>query len=143
MTPPDRPDELLAELRRLAQRFPLPHPIWHRYVPEMHAVIRDLFVALEAVEDEPRVQAELRRRVDEDAADPPENAGGPTLAAARARLRNLPVPEGEHPYRDEIAVTLAAARALLGALAVAGGEAAFARQVGRRSSGAGRSTLSM
>ena len=122
-------DELLAEIRRLGERFPLPHPIWHRFVPEMHAVVRDLFVALDAIAALPQAQAELVRRVDDGSSRPVEDTAGPALAAARRRLRDLAVPEGEHPYLDEIRLTLEAACAVLSALAGAMGEAEFARRL--------------
>lgn len=121
--------ELLTDVRRLAERFPLPHPIWHRFVAEMHVVIRDLFVALDVIAVLPRAQAELVRQVEGEAHRPLADAGGPSVAAARGRLRGLPVPEGEHPYLDEILVTLEAAEAVLAALAVADGEATFARRL--------------
>jgi hypothetical protein len=123
-------EELLGELRRLAERFPLPHPIWHRFVAEMHDVIRDLFVGLDAIAAVPRAQAELIRQVEGDAR--PLDAGGPAIAAARARLRELATPQGEHPYLDEILVTLEAADAVLAALAIAGGEEAFAERLQER-----------
>jgi hypothetical protein len=119
--------DLHAELKRLAERFPTPDPAWHRFVPEIHEVIRDLFVALDAVAALPGAQAALVQHIENDAAPPDEDAGGPALAAARRRLRDLPAPQGEHPYLDEIQVTLEAADALLSALAAAGGEAEFAR----------------
>lgn len=121
--------ELVDEIRRLAERFPLPHPIWHRFVPEMHDVVRDLFVALDAIAELPDVQAELARRVDDESDRPPDDAGGPAVRAARERLRDLPVPQGEHPYLDEIRVTLDAADTVLSALAVADGEAEFGRRL--------------
>ena len=132
MTLPGEADELLAEMRRLAERFPLPHPLWHRYVPQMHEVVHDLFTALDALALLPDAQVELMRQVEGGAEYPADDSGGPAVAAARARLRGLPIPQGEHPYVDEILVTLEAAEAALAALAVAGGEAAFAarRQVG-------------
>ena len=129
MSSSDETGELLAELRRLAERFPLPHPIWHRFVPEMHDVIRDLFVALDVIAVLPGARAELLRRVEGVARQPPDESGSPVIAAARARLRALPVPQGEHPYLDEILVTLEAAEAVLAALATADGEAAFARRL--------------
>lgn len=122
-------DELLTELRRLAERFPLPHPIWHRFVPEMHEVVRDLFVALDVIETIPQAQAELVRQVESELQRPPDHSGTPTLEAARARLRCLPIPHGEHPYLDEILVTLEVAEAVLAVLALTGGEAAFARRL--------------
>lgn len=121
--------ELIAEIRRLAERLPLPHPSWHRFVTEMHVVVRDLFVALDTVAVLPEAQAELAHRVGSHSDRPAADAGGPSVAAARERLRNLPVPEGEHPYLDEIRVALEAADELLCALAAGGGEAEFARRI--------------
>jgi hypothetical protein len=129
MSPSDEAGELLDELRRLAKRFPLPHPIWHRFVPEMHEVVRDLFTALDAIATLPRAQLELVLQVEANAEHANENAGGPALAAAQARLRDLPIPQGEHPYLDEILITLQAAKAALAALAAADGEAAFAHRL--------------
>jgi hypothetical protein len=122
-------NDLLVELRRLAERFPLPHPLWHRYVPEMLVVVRDLFFALDAIATCPPAQRELLLHVEGEAASPPEDAGGPAIAAVRARLRDLPIPSGEHPYLDEIVVTLEAANAAFAALTVAGGDEAFVRRV--------------
>ena len=129
MSSHDDAGELLAEVRRLAERFPLPHPIWHRFVPEMHEVIRDLFLALDAIAVLPRAQTELVRQIQHEADRLLDSAGGPAVAAARARLRDLPTPQGEHPYLDEILVTLEAAEAVLAALTVPGGEETFARRV--------------
>jgi hypothetical protein len=124
-------DDLLDELRALVERFPLPHPLWHRYVGEMHEMIVDLTAALDALATLSRARDELRRHVDGDADPPPEHAGGPTVAAARARLRALPVPQGEHPYLDEILLTLEAAEAALAALASSDGDRALAEAIRR------------
>jgi hypothetical protein len=122
--------ELVAELRRLAERLPLPHPFWHPFTAEMHVVVRDLFAALDAIVLVPQAQLELLRHVEGQAEMPPPDAGGPAVAAARRRLRDLPVPEGEHPYIAEIVPTLDAAALALAALTVPGGEQAFASQLG-------------
>jgi len=119
-------DELLAELRLLAERLPLPHPYWHPYTDEMHVVMRDLFAALDAIALLPPARVELERHVEGEVEFPPPDAGGLALAAARRRLRDLPVPQGEHPYLAEIVPTLEAAAAALAALTVPGGEQAFA-----------------
>ena len=118
----DDAHELLAEMRRLAERFPVPHPLWHRYVPQMREVIADFRAAVVALESLPDAHDELLRQVEGTADDVAADAGGPALAAARERLRSLPVPEGEHPYIDEILVGLEAADAALAALAAAGGD---------------------
>ena len=119
---------LLGELRPLIERLPLPHPLWHRYVPLMHEVVADATAALAALETLPAARAELRRQLEGDGDYPPDDAGGPAIAAARLRLRELPVPQGEHPYLDEILLALEAAEAVLAALAAAGGDGAFARE---------------
>jgi hypothetical protein len=121
--------ELLVELRRLAERFPLPHPLWHRFVPEMHAVVHDLFLALDALAELPQAQAALVRCVESDVDPALDNVDAPALAAPRARLRALPVPQGEHPDLDEILLRIEAAKAVFAALAVPGGEGAFANRL--------------
>jgi hypothetical protein len=127
----DAADALLGELRTLLERLPLPHPLWHPYVSEMHEVVFDATAALDAVARFPQAHPELRLQVAGDADYPPDGAGGPALAAARARLRALPIPHGEHPYLDEILVALDAAEAALATLAAAGGESAFAAALAR------------
>ena len=124
-------DDLLAELRRMAERLPLPHPFWHPYTDEMHVVVRDLFAALDAIALIPPAHVELLRHIEGEAEIPPPDAGGPAVAAARRRLRDLPVPQGEHPYLAEIVPTLEAAASALAALTVPSGEKAFASQLGR------------
>jgi hypothetical protein len=122
-------EELLSELRRLAERMPLPHPFWHPYTGQMHVVVRDLFAAIDAIALLPHAQVELLSHVEGRAEAPPPDAGGPTVAAARKRLRDLPLPDGQHPYLFEIVPTLEAAAAALAALTVPGGEQAFASQL--------------
>lgn len=125
--------ELLEELRRLVARFPIPHPSWHGYVPEMRTVVRDLAAAIDALQSLPRAQAELLRRVEGRPEPQPEQPAGVALADAQERLRALPVPAGEHPFLDEIAVTIEAAEAALTALAASpDGERAFAAALGSR-----------
>ena len=123
--------ELLAELRTLAERFPLPHPLWHRYVPQLHETVVDLTAALDAIAGLPAAQDALLTQVEGEADYPAEDAGGATVAAARGRLRALPVPQGEHPYLDEILLTLEAAEAALAALATPEGDRAFAAALDR------------
>jgi hypothetical protein len=123
--------ELLAELRALAERFPLPHRLWHRYVPQLHEAVVDLTAALDALAALPAAQDELLAQVEGEAELPAEDAGGATIAAARGRLRALPIPQGEHPYLDEILVTLEGAEAALAALATREGDRAFAAALER------------
>ena len=118
--------ELVAQVRQIARDFPLPHPRWHRFVPLMHEVVDDLVAALDAIAASPAAQAAFLTRIEAEAVNGVD-APGPALAAAQARLRALPVPDGEHPYLDEIVVALEAAHAALAALASsADGETAFA-----------------
>jgi hypothetical protein len=127
----DDASDLLVEMRALAERFPLPHPLWHNYVPQMHAMIVDLTAALAALADLPRSQENLVAQVEGDADYPAEDAGGAAIASARRRLRALPIPQGEHPYLDEILLTLEAAEAALAALATAEGDRTFAAALAR------------
>ncbi|HEY3541997.1 MAG TPA: hypothetical protein VGK79_05600 [Gaiellaceae bacterium] len=118
-------------MHRLAERFPVPHPFWHRYVPLMRDVLADFRAAVAALEALPDAQHELVRQVDGTRDGVAADAGGPALAAARERLRSLPVPEGEHPYIDEILVGLEAASAALAALAATGRGDVFAAELTR------------
>jgi len=115
----------------MTERFPVPHPLWHRYVPQMREVLADFRAAVVALESLPDAQHELVRQVGGTGDDVATDAGGPALAAARDRLRSLPVPEGEHPYIDEILVGLEAAGAALTALAATGGGDVFAAELTR------------
>jgi hypothetical protein len=110
------PTEAVAVLRELARSFPIPEPGWHGYVEEMRACRRDLEDAAEAIDSDPVASAALERLTD---GDGPADAGAPPAAVAAAldRLEALPVPEGEHPFLDEIVPTLQAARLALHAVA--------------------------
>lgn len=123
--------ELLAHIRRLARDFPFPDSRWHAYVSLIQDVVDDLNAASDAIGASPRAATELARLIEQErfpAVEPP----GPALAAAGSRLRELPVPDGEHPYVDEIRLALEAAAAAIAALSsVPGGEQAF--EAARRS----------
>jgi hypothetical protein len=124
-------DEVLEQLAVLIERLPLPHSFWHRYVPEMHAVVVDARAALDALAGSPGAAGELHRQVQGEASYPEDLAGGPTIAAARARLRALPIPKGEHPYLDEILLALEAAEAALATLAAVEADETFAETLER------------
>jgi hypothetical protein len=83
-----------AELRELALRLPIPVESWHPYVRLIAAVRDELLEELEQVDDD-RLAAVLEGPV------PPATPGS-ALAA-------LPVPEGQHPFLDEILPVLEAA----------------------------------
>jgi hypothetical protein len=122
----DDAQQLLEQIRRLARDFPLPHPRWHRFVPLMHDVVDDLTAAVDAVATSPAAVRALAEAV-EGTKREPLDAPGPSLAAARARLRELPLPAGEHPYLDEIVLALDGAAAVFVALAsIPDGEERFA-----------------
>lgn len=81
----------------------------------MHEVVDDLTAALDAVASSP---AALQGLVNAVAGDLPEplDPAGPSLAGAHARLRDLPLPAGEHPYLGEIVLALEGARAAIAVL---------------------------
>jgi hypothetical protein len=116
----DEPGRGLYEaVEALVAAFPVPHPSWHAYVPEMRACLGDLRRALEVCGQSPEVlglalcavEGELEQGFDV------RRAGG-RLAAAYGRLGALPVPAGEHPFLDEIVPTLEATEALLVAVSL-------------------------
>jgi hypothetical protein len=113
-----------ALLRELARRFPIPEPRWHRHVDAMLACRRDLEQATRAIEADDAAARALDALVEQEALDV-RAARPPAVAAALERLDRLPVPEGEHPFLDEIVPTLHAMRAAL--LAVAASPAATER----------------
>jgi hypothetical protein len=108
--------ELLNDLRRMSARLPMPQPSWHLYAPQISACRNDFEQALALAADSPdaveRVAAlvggELELTFDPDTS--------PELSAAWRRLEELPIPDGHHPYLDEILPTLEALRLLLVAL---------------------------
>lgn len=107
-------DELYGTVSALAAAFPVPHPSWHRYVPEMRACLDELRRALAVSAREPAVLDLVLHAIDgELEASFDEHLAGPRLAAAHRRLCALPAPAGEHPYLDEIVPTLEAMEALL------------------------------
>lgn len=102
-----------------ADAFPVPHPSWHDYVPEMRACLADLRRALAVSADAPELLELAVRSVDGDLEQGFDaHAAGPRLAAAYQRVGLLPVPAGEHPYLDEIVPTLEAMEAVLVAVSL-------------------------
>lgn len=114
-------DELLAELRGLCERLPVPGADWHPHVAAIAACRDDLADAIEAVAARPAARARLEALL-ADEAEPAfdHTAADPGTAAAYERLRALPVPEGQHPFLAEILPALEALELLLVALAAAG-----------------------
>jgi hypothetical protein len=99
---------VLADLRELAERMPVPSEDWHAHVALMVRVRDDLLAGLDLLERMPDGEARLAEAID--AAEPA--TPGTALAA-------LPVPQGEHPYLGEILAVLEAARAVQSALGAA------------------------
>ncbi len=88
---------MLAELRELAERMPVPDGAWHPHAALIREIRDELLETLERV-DEETLEALLDGPV-------PVPEPGSALAA-------LPIPEGRHPYLDEILPVLEAARRL-------------------------------
>lgn len=107
--------ELLAELRALAARMPMPQPAWHPHVAHIRACHSDLLEAVEAAARDPVVLDIARALLDDPQAQLDSDASE-DIAAAWARLETLPLPEGQHPYLDEILPAVEALRVLLVAL---------------------------
>lgn len=95
---------LLAELRRLCERLPVPGADWHPHAAAIGAVRRDFERALGVCAAHPEL---LDGILD----------GGDAGSDALTRLDALPRPEGRHPFLDEILPALDAARATLVAVA--------------------------
>ena len=100
--------EATSLLRELARAFPIPERRWHRHVDEMLACRRDLECAAEAIEADPAAQEALNALIEEEPVGAAEPVAAPPVAAALDRLEALLVPEGEHPFVDEIVPTLEA-----------------------------------
>ena len=100
---------MIDDLSQLAARMPVPEGVWHPHA----ALIRE-------VRDE--LLADLARlRACRDAEERLTTLlGDPSLAPRPgSALARLPLPEGRHPYLDEILPALDAARLVQAALAVA------------------------
>lgn len=108
--------ELLAELRRLCNRLPVPQPSWHPYVAQIAACRNDFEQALALAADSPPT-LELVAALADGGTEPTfDEAASPALTIAWRRLEALPLPSGQHPYLDEILPALEAHRLLLVAL---------------------------
>ena len=108
--------ELLTELRRLCARLPLPQPSWHPYVAQIAACRSDFERSLDLAIDWPKA-LELVAGLLESSSEPSfDEDTTPELSAAWQRLQTLPLPDGQHPYLDDILPALVAHRLLLVAL---------------------------
>jgi hypothetical protein len=100
---------VIDELRALAERMPVPAEEWHPHVALIRRVKEELLDALDEIEQDPTAAAALVQLVER---------GEPATATTRA-LAALPVPQGEHPFLDEILPVLDLARLARQALAAA------------------------
>jgi hypothetical protein len=111
--------ELLAELRRLT-RLPVPQPVWYPYVPLIGACRHEFEQALALAAAHPDALDLLAALADGAAQLAFDPDASRELSAAWRRLEALPIPEGQHPYLDDILLALEALRLLLVALSHSG-----------------------
>ena len=110
------PSELLAELRGLCTRLPVPQPSWHPYVSQMAACRGDFEQALAHAAEHPATLELLAALIEGETEATFDRGASPTLTTAWERLEGLPTPNGQHPYLDQILPALEALRVLLVAL---------------------------
>jgi hypothetical protein len=96
---------MIDDLLPLAERLPVPDAGWHPHAALIRAVRDELLADLERLRQLPDAEERLTSLLGVSLAPRP----GSALAA-------LPVPEGQHPYLDEILPALEAARLVQGAL---------------------------
>ncbi len=108
--------ELLAALRDLCVRLPVPQPSWHPYAEQIVACRDDLERALATAAEYPDAIDLVAALIDGEAEPRFDPGTSPELTAAWGRLEALPIPAGRHPYLDEILPALDALRLLLVAL---------------------------
>lgn len=116
------PDQatLIAALRTLHARLPVPQPGWHPHVALITDCRDDFGHAIDAAEEDPRALDLLAALIDGElephfVPDTPDE-----LTEAWERLHALTLPEGQHPFLDEILAALDALRLLLIALNLKG-----------------------
>lgn len=107
---------LLRELRSLCTRLPVPHPSWHPHVALIAACRTDFEHAVELAARNPDALRLFEALVEGDPEPDFEPAASSELTAAWQQLEALPIPEGQHPYLDDILPALEAFRLLLVAL---------------------------
>jgi hypothetical protein len=106
----------LDVLLEVCSRLPVPDPGWHPHARAIGAVRADFEHAVEIAQLVPEVLEEVARSIDADDLAALAPSAGPELRAAWARLEALPVPEGRHPFLDEIVAALEAAKVTLAAV---------------------------
>lgn len=118
LSPPQA--ELVGELRGLWARLPIPEPSWHPHVALIHACRDDFEHAIAAAADRPAALDLLAALIDGAPEPAFDRDASSELTGAWERLRALPLPEGQHPFLDEIVPALDALRLLLVALSQTG-----------------------
>ena len=108
--------ELLAELRGLCARIPIPQPSWHPYVSQITACRDDFEQALALATEHPTTLDLLAALIEDEAELIFDPGASPRLTRAWERLEELPTPSGQHPDLDDIIPALEAHRLLLVAL---------------------------
>jgi hypothetical protein len=108
--------ELLAELRGLCERLPMPQPGWHPYVAQIAACRSDFEHALALAAANPAALEQVADLIEGETEAGFDRTSSPELTSAWRRLETLPLPSGHHPYLDEIVPALEAHRLLLVAL---------------------------
>lgn len=116
--PPADQEALLAGLRSLPERLPVPDGSWHAWVPEIRGCRDGLRLALRACEADPRAGELLAAALDGSLDEPFAGSPGTALEAHYRLLGSLPLPGGRHPYLDEILAALEATEAALVAVSL-------------------------
>jgi hypothetical protein len=101
------------ELRRLCARLPVPQPGWHPYVALIAGCRHDFEHALTLTAEHPAALDLFAALADGDLDLTFDSASSPELTSAWVRLEELPIPDGQHPYLDDILPALEALRLLL------------------------------
>jgi hypothetical protein len=107
------PVDILWELRRLCAGLPVPQAGWHLYVALIAGCRQDFEHALALTAEHPAALDLFAALTDGELDLTFDPAGSPELTSAWQRLDELPIPEGQHPYLDDILPALEALRLLL------------------------------
>ena len=99
---------MIDDLLELAQRMPVPEGMWHPHAALIREVKDEFLADLERLRALPDAEERLTTLLDVDLVPLPGSA-----------LAGLPLPEGQHPFLDEILPALEAARLAQAALAAA------------------------
>jgi hypothetical protein len=93
--------------------LPVPQPGWHPYVALIAGCRHDFEHALTLTAQHPAARDLFAALADGDLDLTFDSANSPELTSAWVRLEELPIPDGQHPYLDDILPALEALRLLL------------------------------